>query len=230
MFHGRPAGYKMRRLRTIWIFILAGSLPFLTGWNFSFFANEQVNSSGGGGGPTMGYFILIPGPFQGNLGALSAADTTCLTELQNNVWMGKGSVSLSSSNVKAFLCDSVACNNLAPSTTYAFAVSRNATLGGATFVTDGSGAGPNDTANWSAGTYFGSVDYFWTNRAAGTSMAWGTGPFTTTSNSICTNWSSTNSARSAVPGYTSDTTQARWSSTTMPCNSSLKLICFVNPF
>jgi hypothetical protein len=94
-----------------------------------------------------GYFVLSGGTYNGALGNLSGADSTCLTDLTTNTsWKGyataKSEGLLVSGNVHAFLCSIFECNVLTPSTTYYFANASNASYGGASFTTDANGFGP----------------------------------------------------------------------------------------
>ncbi len=102
-----------------------------------------------------GYFVMSGGTYTGNLGNLPGANSICLTDLTTNTgWMGYATANangqLVASKVLAFLCDGAICNNLMPVTTYYFANAGNAAAGGASFMTNSSGFGPGDNADWAA--------------------------------------------------------------------------------
>src|SRR5206468_213933 len=80
---------------------------------------------------------------------------------------------LVSSHVHAFLCTGSSCRNLQPSTTYYFANAGagSGAKGGASLTTDGSGLGPNDSANWAGASYFGTSASYWTDRGTASNTA-----------------------------------------------------------
>lgn len=113
------------------------------------------------------YFVLSNTTYTSDLGNLTGANEKCYTDLSAEDWLGKENVTLTASKVEAFLCSSLECSRLLANTTYYFARSGNATVGGASFTTNGSGIGPGDTTPWSGLTYFnvtGSTEWF-SNRA-----------------------------------------------------------------
>lgn len=186
-----------------------------------------------------GYFVLTKGTYNGNLGGLSGANATCLTDLTTNTgWQGYSTANsrgyLVAGNVFAFMCDSVSCNNLLPLTTYYFANAANSSAGGAYFTTDSSGDGPGDSADWAAANYFGNSYFYWTGREAssGSSTEW---PISYTSiwDNSCTTWTSASSSVVGFPGQSAYTDYTRWgignSLGEYPCNNTYPLICFVNP-
>ena len=116
----------------------------------------------------IGYFVLTSGTYTGNLGGLSGANSTCLTELTTNTgWLGystaNGNGQLVAGKVLAFLCDGNICNNLVPLTTYYFANAGNSAAGGASFTTNSSGFGPGDNADWAAANYFSGSYFYWSD-------------------------------------------------------------------
>ena len=113
-----------------------------------------------------------------------------------------------------------------PLTTYAFANAGNAAAGGATFTTDSNGLGLNDSANWSAANYFSATVNYWSRRStSGTTTAW-SGPAAST----CVSFGSALSSQAASIGASGNTNEFRWGSgTAQACNSTLSLICYVNP-
>lgn len=186
-----------------------------------------VCPSGSGG---KGYFVASNGAFNPNLGGLSGADSSCLTELQTYNWKGKADAgTLTGARVKAFLCDSATCNNLEPDTVYLFARSNNTTMGGTAFVTDANGAGPGYSDTWGGNGYFGTAagTDFWTSRSAGTADRWGITPF---GSNHCSNWSDATLSFNGRAGSSSNSGTNRWSNGAWMCSStSIRLICFVNP-
>ncbi|MBX3022814.1 MAG: hypothetical protein KF799_14160 [Bdellovibrionales bacterium] len=172
-----------------------------------------------------GYFVAIASGGNGNLGGLAGANTTCLTELTNNNWMGKAGATLNSTKVKAFLC-AATCNNLVASTTYRFARVGNIDYGGNTLTTNASGAGPGNANRWSTSDHFGTgVSIIWTGRDDGSDTAWATTPVTDT----CTNWTTNSSGVVGLRGTANTTTAERWSDNMVSCSGTNSLICFVNP-
>ncbi len=183
-----------------------------------------------------GFFVLSGGTYQGNLGGRSGANATCLTDLTTNTgWRGYSTANsrgqLISSKVFAFLCDSSTCTNLNASTTYFFANAGNSSAGGASFTTDGSGDGPNDSADWGAANYFGGSYPYWTANTGNSTTAWGT--TTNGSSALCNAggvaWSGNGSYLGGQVGLSANTGSARWLADAYGCQSSINLICFVNP-
>ena len=87
------------------------------------------------------------------------ADATCLTELKTNTgWQGYSTANsngqLVASQSSCLPVRYSTCNNLMPLTTYYFANAGNGAAGGASFTTDSSGVGPNDSNDWRAANYF----------------------------------------------------------------------------
>jgi hypothetical protein len=176
----------------------------------------------------MGYFVLASNSSgSGNRSGLSGADGVCLNELTTYSWLGKNDAgSLTSSRVKAFMCDGTTCNNLLPNTTYAFAATSS-TAGGTTFTTNGSGQGPGDISAWSSAAYFGANVGAQSGRAAGTDANFwplvGNGKH-------CNNWSSGQSTVEYTFGGTGESGVKRWESAlAAKCNTNNRIICFVNP-
>ncbi|WP_143149163.1 hypothetical protein [Hyphomicrobium sp. CS1BSMeth3] len=186
---------------------------------------------------TGGYFVLVPSITKGNFGGRNGAKNICLSELASRNWKGKANAymrgMLSSSKVRAFLCDGSTCENGQPSTSYRFAlatVGGTASVGGDSFTTDGSGVGPGDNSDWSVATKFdmenrteGYQWMYWTGRNAGTSTAWAT---TSHSVDVCSGWASTGgNGRVGSTG----TGTSRWNSNYSSCNGNAGLVCFVDP-
>jgi hypothetical protein len=181
-----------------------------------------------------GYFVLTGTTYNGNLGGLTGANAQCLIELRttNRGWQGFATAlvqgQLISTKVFAFLCNNTTCNNLQASTTYYFANAGNPFAGGASFTTNASGLGPNDSADWGAANYFGGTYTFWSNRGAGTATAWPSTPFSGVS--TCSSWGSSASGSFGELGMNANTTKNRWDlAQVYTCNDNLPLICFVNP-
>lgn len=168
------------------------------------------------------YFVLSASSYNGNRGGLSGANATCLTELQSNNWLGKELAAVDSAHVRAFLCTSTGCNNLAASTTYNFARAGSATAGGATFTTNSSGAGPGNGSTWSNGTLFGVSVVPW-GRPQNTSNLWQVTPQTSNN---CSNWTSSSSGQSGVVGDTNRSDERRFDDGNANCNTSQRLLCY----
>ncbi len=191
-----------------------------------------------------GFFVLSKSTWTGNLGgSFAAADAKCLTELTTNTgWRGYATASangqLVAAKVHAFLCSAGgSCNNLNASTTYYFANAANSSLGGASFTTDGTNQGPNDSADWGAVSYFGGEYLYWSDRGYNTATAWSTGNWTSTGACYTTtDWDTGTNAKNGAPDNTHfdplafNGGQYRWyDGYTIPCNNTEHLICYVNP-
>lgn len=176
-----------------------------------------------------GYFVLSSGQWLGGaIGSLTDADTKCYNDLTANDWKGKIEAgTLTAARIKAFLCDSTTCNNLLPNKYYHFAVSGDTSSGGYRFYTDASGSGTNQTNSWVNPGRFGTTNVtYYSGRAAGTALLWGTTP----SGQNCSNWTSSAAGTVAnLMGNTNSTTDAaRWSQNGT-CNVARNLVCFVDP-
>lgn len=183
-----------------------------------------------------GYFVLSGTQYNGSLGGRVAADALCYTELTttNTSWKGYSAASanglLTTTHIHAFICDEFSCTNLMPLTTYSFAVANNAAAGGANFTTDSNGLGPNDSANWSAANYFSGIYNYWSNRSTTSSTQWGAGGNNGgNGNAVCVDFNSGSSGLSAQYGSSGNTDSKRWWNSTLLCNNTINLICFVNP-
>jgi len=189
-----------------------------------------------------GYFVLTKDKWYGDIRAvlgdvhptaLEAADQLCLTDLTNNDWKGKADASarglISAANVKAFLCRNGTCNQAAPNETYYFAVSGDATAGGASFTTDGSGLGPGNSQNWAGINYFKGFKEYWTGRDTDNDLSW-MGSHATNGYERCgfSGFLSSTGERGRI-GISNGTDDDRWSARVVPCEDEYKLICFVNP-
>jgi hypothetical protein len=174
-----------------------------------------------------GFFVLTSITYTGNLGGLSGANSSCLTNLQANSWKNKAKATLSSATVRAFLCDGTTCNMPQPLSAYSFARSGDTTGGGAVFLTDSEGLGPGDTTAWSGVNYFNVTAEMHTGLDTGSPTKWI--PQTA---STCTNWtSSSGGANYGSSGLTSSTGIGRWANTLNGgCGSSAakRLICIVD--
>lgn len=175
------------------------------------------------GPPTTAHFVLVNVNASASQGGLAGANYYCNTALKSYDWKGKLTAAIGPTNVKAFLCDSATCNNMLPSTEYAFATTGNTSYGGATFTTDPTGAGPNDSANWSGATYFGVSTTFWSNRTGGFATVWGNTPGT----GHCSNWAST----TGTPRYgtTASGIATRWDASGGSCGTARPFVCIVDP-
>lgn len=175
-----------------------------------------------------GAFVLTSATYDGILGGISGATDKCLTDLTANDWKDKGIYDVSSGKVSAFICDESTCNNLQNSRVYAFARSGTTADGGATFTTNASGNGPQNSTAWNTATYFGTTTYtYWTGRNTGSATVWG-GAYPAVGYA-CQNWTGNGGALFGVFGQSNQTNAARWSQTPAFCNVSRRLICFVNP-
>jgi hypothetical protein len=180
-----------------------------------------------------GYFVVTNGLWDGNLGGNAGADAKCLSDLTANDWLGKTDATtrslLNSTNVKAFLCTyggGWECSFPTASTVYYFAVSGDATKGGASFTTTSGSNGPNDSNAWSGATYFNGTKEYWTNHGVWAGTQWAYGPDATQ----CSLWASNSSAVSGNMGLSTSTAEGRWkTSIAGTCDQARRLICLVNP-
>lgn len=173
----------------------------------------------------IGYFVMTSSVYTGALGGMAGAKASCEVQLDINTWRGKQAAlltgPLSGPRVRAFLCDDTTCTSLIPNTLYAFARAGSDSSGGALMRTDGAGAGPQDAAMWSTAAYFDSTDQYWTGRAPGTTIAWGTA-----SGNACSSWVGGLFGTYGIPGANGST---RWSNATIGCGTTRRLICIVDP-
>lgn len=179
-----------------------------------------------------GYFVLSSGTWTGSMGQISGANTLCLNDLTSNDWLNKNDAVarglLIASNVRAFLCGA-SCQNLNSNTRYTFAVSGWPAIGGASFVTDGGGLGPNDSKSWAGMNYFGGSHQYWTGRSAGSdNQLWPDSTSTNCASGGAWNWAG-NSFNGRV-GRSNPTDIRRWAeSVSVRCIERNRLICVVNP-
>ena len=183
-----------------------------------------------------GYFVMTKTTYNGNLGGLAGADALCLSELTANTdWKGYSDASsrglLIAAKVKAFLCVAGTCRAPNASTTYYFATVGDSRAGGASFTTNSSAVGPNDSANWAATDHFNSGVPYWTGRGSnggGTNTTWLTG----TAFQSCSAWATAANTATGIIGTPATTVYTRWGNSwqsVADCSLSLPLICIVNP-
>ena len=186
-----------------------------------------------------GYFVMTNATFNGNLGGLSGADAKCLADLNANDWKGKADSTagnlLTSSNVKAFLCDQTTCNNLQAGKNYYFARAPYPTIGGDKVDMNAAGEGSYQYP-WAVSTKFmaGAGSPFWTNRN-GSGSFWYSTPIYGSSYPTynCNNFTSTISSYYSVVGTAQDSydyVSQQMQATTYGCNNSgVRLVCIVHP-
>lgn len=177
-----------------------------------------------------GYFVLTHAQFTGDFGGLAGANAACLTELQTKPWLGHDQATLTSANVRAFLCDTTICQDPLPNTVYRFARANNLTAGGGSFATDPYGRGPGDTNSWAANSnLFGQTSDYWAGSRDNTfANLWGISrPEDTGSSQCCEDW--TTQASSGRNGNTNSTSAQRWNEQPIGCATSLRLVCMVDP-
>lgn len=172
-----------------------------------------------------GFFVLSNGTYTGGLGGLTGANAICYTEVTTNNWLGKSSAgTITANRVKAFLCDTMKCNNPSPTTTYSFASAMNAARGGAQFTTSTISLGPGNATAWNGATYFGSDESYYTGNAGNTSTLWDYGPHSNT----CVGFTIGTNAASGRWGGSNSTDGNRWSSGNSSCHNLQRLICMVD--
>lgn len=195
---------------------------------------------GRGGGLGGGYFALSKTVYNGNFGStgdnLKAPDANCLTELTTNTgWKGystaKANGQLVAAKVHAFLCTEGICNTLIPLTTYYFANAKDTAAGGASFITDAMGDGPNDRADWSVANYFNGDYLYWTGyRDPRSDSSWFDTP--TGGGYQCKGknpWDTETNSTKGVYGHSTSTGKERWWGGNDTCDQSHYLICYVDP-
>lgn len=201
----------------------------------------QVNQTQNAGGPDApvgsGYFVLTNTTYTGNLGGLSGADAACLTEIGTTYtsWRGYSVANsrgmVNGTYVKALLCDDTSCNRTKPSTAYYFSYASSATPGGASFTTDSSGLGPNDSYLWSAANYFSGTYEYWTNMSTTSATQWATLPAGDIYGSYlhCSNWTDSTNGQTGLVGSSPQFDAGRWGGASGYCNVQRRLICMVQP-
>lgn len=213
-----------------------GSIEFCNGYAWTSMLLVQTAAT-----PTApsgsGYLVLSHTTWSGNLGGINGADSKCFTELTSTYtsWRGYATASsngqLTTEKIHALLCDQNYCNNLMPLTSYAFAYANSGTPGGATFTTDSSGLGPNNSDQWSAASYFNGTYTYWTNMNYNSASQWSG----TVAGNIygsyhhCTSWTDGTAGQTGDVGDSSQTDAGRWYLNQSACNNTYRLLCFVNP-
>jgi hypothetical protein len=187
-------------------------------------------------GRQQNYFVVTSGTWDGALGGYDGAHDKCHTDLNANDWLNKPNGTIPKSMVRAWICagdnpsdprEVSNCYQALPATTYTFAASGEASTGGATFTTDSSGRGPNDSTAWNLATTFGTTTkYVWAGRDTGSATLW---PVNNGCN--CTNFTLSTGAgcsNSGNRGNTSSTTAGRWQGGSFGCDGVRRLYCLVD--
>lgn len=188
----------------------------------------------------LGFFVMTNNTYTGNLGGLAGANATCLNELTNNDWKGKSAgVTLTSGTVRAWLCSSVGCQNLASGVLYKFALAGDTTKGGNYLYSDYVGRGPFEDGYvnaWRTNGYFGVTTNFWSGRNSFSQttdgLAWEDEVFPLAKDTnTCSDWTST--ATNGQYGQTDPAScchERAWSSYFTACSTTFqRLICIVDP-
>jgi len=136
--------------------------------------------------PTSGYFVATSASdlaVSSNMGGLAGANAECLLQLESSDWLGKAGAmaagQLHAENVRAWLCDNTACQNMASSTSYRLASTIDPAVGGFLVTSTANGYYPDDGNGWNGGSAFGQYLEIVTGR--GTNNL----PF---NNRTCNNW------------------------------------------
>lgn len=197
----------------------------------------QVQTTGGPTAPSgSGYLVLTHTTWNGNLGSISGANAKCFTELSSTYtsWRGYATAlangQITAGKIGALICNSGTCSNLMPLTTYYFAYANSGTPGGASFTTDASGFGPNNSNSWAAANHFSGTYTYWMNRDDASGDATWSSDLDEW-NGSCSDYSSNddNSGWFGRTGASGSTDNDRWSGSTVGCSSSHRLVCYVNP-
>ncbi len=158
-----------------------------------------------------------------NYGKMHDANMECLSRVLSQNWLGKSNAVITRSTVKAWLCDQYSCNNLEPSTSYAFAAAGQPSIGGSTITTNSGKQGPGNSSAWNTSTTFGAATTIVTGRNDNTATYWGNTPSNT-----CNSWSDYSSGTAGL-GVTTSTNAGRWANTsTGSCSGRGSLVCIVN--
>ena len=173
-----------------------------------------------------GFLVATSNLHSANLSGIAGATTACTTNLTAQAFLGKSNANLS--NVRAFICDNSTCNNLQLNTRYKFANAANNTIGGQVLLTNGSGLGPGDAADWGNADYFGLGvgESYWSGRSttADTATMWAS----SADGNSCTNWSTT--AGSSVVGMFDSSNEERWAYPAIQnCTGNRRLVCIIDP-
>jgi len=175
-----------------------------------------------------GYFVLSAGMWDANLGGLAGGNAKCLADLTANDWMGKADATarglLNSGHVRAFLCVTSNCQNVLPLTTYYFAVSGDATKGGASFTADHISRGPGNSQNWAGINYFGLDATYFTGRSYVSETLWGIDKLYD-----CSSFITDSGASIGTYGKANSTGASRATSLVTLCNQFHSLVCMVHP-
>lgn len=187
--------------------------------------------------PPANFFVLssasVNGYFISSLySSFDKASSMCLSNLQGTQWYGKTGATLNSDTVKAFLCpldwpDDNDCYSLSPNTTYTFAVAGDRNIGGATFTTNNSGAGPGSPERWDNQYNFGLANTnvrYWTGRGPAGSSSWTNSPDADT----CAEWHTNSDSWSGTVGVVGGWGKDRWNNLpAKSCATSARLLCAV---
>lgn len=165
--------------------------------------------------------LLDVGRYQSDFGSLAGANALCRSQLAAKGWWGKPTT-LDTNKVFAFLCDSTSCNNLQPNTTYYFGAAFYPNIGGASFTTDSSGNGPNNTESWADSSHFINDNLYFFGRNSASASAWTSSP----SSYTCNNWGTGSGAYGA---YLRRPNSSGSVDVVYDCSTPAYLICFVNP-
>ena len=215
---------------------VSNSLNFCDGatWRTIFSGTSTPNTPAYASG--YGFLVLSSGTYTGNLGGLSGADASCVTDLTNNNWMNKTAASsagiVNSTHIHAWLCDNTTCQNVYASQKYYFAVSGQQSVGGAYITADtqsyfGYTSGDytnSDGYSWSGSNYFGGSYQYWTNRNSNYQSA-----APSPGGGHCVKWTSATAGNSGQTGSSAQSDKNRWDAGTSACSNSFRLICIVQP-
>ncbi len=177
---------------------------------------------------TDGRFVITSGTWDGNLGGVAGADAKCLSDLTANSWVGKSNATVDAAHVFAHISDGTTHNNVIASTTYHFAVSGDPSKGGASFTSNASARGPDNTLFWTGANYFGGVKTYWVNKYSGAHELWST-TGSPTASQHCSAWSTNLSSSTGKIGNSNQYRGGRWNLTTNTCDQLNHLLCIVNP-
>lgn len=179
--------------------------------------------------PAIGYFVLSNSTWNGDLGGYAGANAKCLTELQNETWLGKADATINASTVRAFLSSGSGVNaDITAHAEYRFAVANQPGVGGFSFTTDALGVGPNDNADWSNGTRFGGNYSYWSDLSSNGTTQWAFDDLFTVGD--CDGFTNSGFA-SGGTGRSNETGAGRYHYTgsSTICPGAQRLICVVNP-
>lgn len=196
-------------------------------WNIRWGPFTAVNASSN---TQPWFFVMTNWTWNGNLWGLAWANAKCLSDLQTYDWMWKTSAgTLSSENVKAFLCDPFICQSPNGGKIYTFARSNAPTMWGANMVINTSQEWPNNSLSWQQNSHFWLSAFYWSNRSYTAGDKWGVTPtYINRLDGNCEWWLNSTSLNNGLWWHSAYSDYQRFSASLPGCDTVQRLICIVN--